>query len=254
MFHRCQLRFWLVGPGRKKREFCGDDYEAAKAALIAARTALGLSRRAFAERLGIAPATLKGYECGASLPEEHITAAVDRLREQQAGGGVPPGQVTRAFFGETRTPASSFDRLLDLLNTADFTVGRRPSSQPTVILWMHKLREPHLVHAMFSLAAAAALKEGFEVRLLLDDSLIPTPSMRERLINDFRDAVTSWLDRAGAPTERFATTCYSEIVRGAPESAALAFVARFLNNETRASEFIEASKITRDRTAAAASG
>src|ERR1039458_10154127 len=104
---------------------------------------------------------------------------------------------------------------------------------------------------MFSLAAAAALKEGFEVRLLLDDSLIPTPSMRERLINDFRDAVTSWLDRAGAPTERFATTCYSEIVRGAPESAALAFVARFLNNETRASEFIEASKITRDRTAAA---
>ena len=46
--------------------------------------------------------------------------------------------------------------------------GEWPAS-PAGFFWVHRAREPNLVHGVFSLAAAAATRAGLPVHLLLDD-------------------------------------------------------------------------------------
>ena len=57
----------------------------------------------------------------------------------------------------------SYAQVADLLRGTGFEVPRlnpNGSSAPACVFWVHRVREPTLVHGVFSLAAAAATRAG----------------------------------------------------------------------------------------------
>ena len=86
-------------------------------------------------------------------------------------------------------------------------------AEPTHVFWFHRLRNPHLMHGVFSLAAAGALRAGLTVRLLLDD-LPPLDDATDRLLGEWDLALGHWLRRAGASGSRLELVRFTEIVEG----------------------------------------
>jgi hypothetical protein len=69
--------------------------------------------------------------------------------------------------------------------------------EPTQVVWLHRLRPPHLIHGIFSLAAASALRSGLSVELVLDDTQIEDGEEADYLIDRWTIVLRHWLGQAG---------------------------------------------------------
>ena len=126
-----------------------------------------------AAQIGVSPASYRPWESGR---DDH--AGPTRLQVDQLDKALRRLLVGRYVEGEAfdiwgwpRQQDMSYDRVVELLRSAGFDVPRlQPNGRPPAgVFWVHRAREPNLVHGVFSLAAAAATRAGLPVHLLLDD-------------------------------------------------------------------------------------
>jgi hypothetical protein len=69
-------------------------------------------------------------------------------------------------------------------------------TDPALVFWQHRLREPHLLHGVHALTAAVLSKQGVPVELHLDDTDV-NPHYAEVTSRRFAEAVHGWFDRCG---------------------------------------------------------
>ena len=132
-----------------------------------------LSQREMAAEIGVSYASYRPWESGR---DDH--AGPTRLQADQLDKALRRLLADRYVEGEAfdiwgwpRQQDMSYDRVVELLRSAGFDVPRlQPNGRsPVGVFWVHRAREPNLVHGVFSLAAAAATRAGLPVHLLLDD-------------------------------------------------------------------------------------
>jgi len=137
----------------------------------------------------------------------------------------------------------TYERLADVLRSAGFDVPNSHPATPSVVVWVHRLHDPNLVHAVFTLAAAAATRAGLSVRLLLDDTALSAWE-RTRMRGELESRIRSWFRFATGHEDKLSTGLYSEIL-----SAELLAeqgwqtVSRYLTARTEVLKFLLAAKI-----------
>jgi hypothetical protein len=165
-----------------------------------------------AREIGVGHSTYRMWETG---KDSH--AGPTRIQAEQLDNALRrllPGQYAEGqayeVWGWPPTEHLSYEKTAELLRSAGFAVPS-PRPGPLVMFWIHRLREPNLVHAVFTLAAAAAQRAGVTVRLLLDDSAA-MPGGRTNLRAEFESRVRAWQAFAGGDDARLSVALYSEIL------------------------------------------
>src|SRR5260221_6537759 len=137
----------------------------------------------------------------------------------------------------------TYERLADVLRSAGFDVPNSHPVTPSVVVRVHRLHDPNLVPAVFTLAAAAATRAGLSVRLLLDDTAMSAWE-RTRMRGELESRIRSWFRFATGHEDKLSTGLYSEIL-----SAELLAeqgwqtVSRYLTARTEVLKFLLAAKI-----------
>lgn len=239
-----------------------DEFEAAAArltqVLVERRRGSGLSRTQLAERLRANDGSrltssawykrVKRAESGESRPcVEHLDdlasgggqELVDAVRRAASlGGWGPPWAYWEA---PRRARLESFDDFMQVLRVAGFGSDDLPKQTPSTVIWTHRLRQPHLVHAVFSLAASAALRVGLRVQLVVDDSP-PLDGDPDALYERFLAAVDSWTRRGGA-TDEVEKLKYTDVLRSAGAKAMFDELERYLPTSLSLRDYLNIAKI-----------
>lgn len=179
------------------------------------RQQCGLSQREMAAQIGVSPASYRPWESGR---DDH--AGPTRLQVDQLDKALRRLLVGRYVEGEAfdiwgwpRQQDMSYDRVVELLHSAGFDVPRlQPNGRsPVGVFWVHRAREPNLVHGVFSLAAAAATRAGLPVHLLIDD--VDVSGRRNHdLCYELESRVRTWVAFASGDDAKLSTTLYSEVL------------------------------------------
>jgi hypothetical protein len=165
-----------------------------------------------AREVGVGHSTYRMWETGKDLyagPTRLQTGQLDSALRRLLPGRYTGGEAYEVWGWPPREHIS-YKAVAELLRSAGFAV---PDAQigPSVMFWVHRLREPNLVHAVFALAAAAATRAGVTVRLLLDDSAA-MPGGRKDLRTELESRVRAWHAFGGGDDSRLSATLYSEII------------------------------------------
>ena len=114
--------------------------------------------------------------------------------------GINGEELTRRLAEELiRRPHARFYATVRQLSK-DYGFGQsqiNTLTEPALIFWPHRLREPHLLHGVHALTAALLSKHGIPVELHLDDTDI-NPDYAEVTSRRFTQAVHGWFERCGA--------------------------------------------------------
>jgi DNA-binding XRE family transcriptional regulator len=206
----------------------------------------GLSQRQMAAEIGVSYATYRAWENG---KDEH--AGPTLIQAGQLNGALLRLLGARyeeglAFdaWGWPRKRDMSYQQVVELLRSSGFSVPRpQPSGRPPAsIVWIHKVREPTLVHAVFSLAAAATTRAGLPVLLLLDDSDLTSNRRREKC-DDFEARIRRWVTFASGIDAKLSIRFYSTILTDEYLARrGWSAVTDYLNRESNILEFLLASK------------
>ena len=137
----------------------------------------------------------------------------------------------------------SYARLVGLLRSTGFDVPNAHAAMPSQVVWVHRLHDPNLVHAVFALAAAGATRAGLSVRLLLDDTAL---SVWERTSKraDLEARIRSWFSFAAGHEAKLSTGLYSEVLTAELlADRGWRTVSRFLTAEVEVLRFLLAAKV-----------
>ena len=198
-----------------------------------------------ARALAVSPATYRAWENSRDPhagPTGPLAAQLDRVLQRLLPGRYTAGDALRVW-GWAASGDMSYERLAGLLRSAGFDVPNSRAAAPSVMVWVHRLNRPNLVHAVFALAAAAATRAGLSVRLLLDDTTLPIwdrPSMRTEL----EARIRSWFRFAAGHEAKLSTGLYSEILTDdLLAEKGWRTVSRYLNSQTEVLRFLLAAKV-----------
>lgn len=170
-----------------------------------------------AEEIHVGYATYRLWENGRDHyagPTRSQTALLNRTLRRLLGNQYPDGEAFDVW-GWPREQDMSYDHVVELLRSAGFDVPRLQPSEapPAQVFWVHRVREPNLVHGVFALAAAAATRAGLSVHLLLDDVDVSDRGRRlEYLCREFEDRVRGWVAFASGDDSRLSTGLFSAVL------------------------------------------
>jgi transcriptional regulator with XRE-family HTH domain len=206
----------------------------------------GLSQREMAAAVHVSTALYRTWESGKEGnpgPTRQQAEWLDRALREQLHDGYTEGEAFD-IWGWPRQQDMSYDGVLDLLRLAGFELPRlNPNGHtPASVFWVHRVREPNLVHGVFSLAAAAATRAGIKVHLLLDD-LERSNRQNDELCEELNSRIRTWFAFASGDGDKLSTRRYSEVLteqhlaeRGWPAIKA------YLNPDIGVLDFLVASK------------
>jgi hypothetical protein len=139
-----------------------------------------------------------------------FAAKLDQELQRRLPGQYTAGDALRVW-GWAAPGDMSYARLAGLLRSTGFDMPNSHIAAPSQVIWVHRLHDPNLVHAVFALAAAAATRADLSVRLLLDDTAL---SVWERTSKraDLESRIRSWFTFAAGHESKFSTGLYSEIL------------------------------------------
>jgi transcriptional regulator with XRE-family HTH domain len=204
-----------------------------------------LSQPEIAEELLVGHSTYRQWETGTGGhdgPTRRHAEDLDQLLRRRLGTGYQAGEVLR-IWGWPETSDLSFARLTGLLGRAGFEMPSTTGSPPSTVLWVHRLQNPNLLHAVFSLAAAAATRGGCAVLLLLDDMALPArerPGTRVALETRIR----SWYGYAGGRDGNLSVRMYSEVLtERLLAERGWRTVSDYLGSDTEVLQLLLASKV-----------
>jgi transcriptional regulator with XRE-family HTH domain len=204
-----------------------------------------LSQAEMAKELLVSSATYRQWEnskdshAGPTGPQ---AAQLDRVLQRRLPGRYTAGDALRVW-GWAASGDMSYERLAGLLRSTGFEVPNSHTVGPSIVLWVHRLQRPNLVHAVFALAAAAATRAGLSVRLLLDDTTL-TAWERTSYRDELESAIRAWFRFAAGHEARLSTDIYSEILT--PELLAergWRTASDYLNRGTEVLKFLLAAKV-----------
>ncbi len=206
----------------------------------------GLSQRDMATAIGVSYASYRPWENGR---DDH--AGPTRLQTEQLDKALR--RLLRAAYTEDaafdawgwpRQQDISYDRVTELLRLAGFEVPRLQADgrPPAGVFWVHKVREPNLVHGVFSLAVAAATRAGIAVHLLLDD--FETAHRNHDLCGELESQIRTWVAFASGDDAKLSTELYSEVLtEGYLAERGWPAVNDYLNPRIGVLDFLVASKV-----------
>lgn len=179
------------------------------------RQQCALSQRDMAAAIGVSYATYRPWENGRddhAGPTRLQADQLDKALRRLLGSQYLEGQAFDVW-GWPRQQDMSYDQVVELLGSAGFDVPRlQPDGRPPAgVFWVHRVREPNLVHGVFALAAAAATRAGLQVHLLLDDVALPDPRNRD-LCDELDSWIRSWVAFASGDDGKLSTGFYSEVL------------------------------------------
>jgi hypothetical protein len=198
-----------------------------------------------AAALLVSPATYRAWENSRDPhagPTGPLAAKLDQELQRRLPGRYSAGDALR-IWGWAASGDMSVDRLAALLRSTGFDVPNSHEATPTQVVWVHSLHEPNLVHAVFTLAAAAATRAGLSVRLLLDDMALSAWERASRRAN-LESRIRAWFSFAGGNEAKLSIGLYSEVVT--PELLAdrgWSTVSRYLTSEVEVLKFLLAAKV-----------
>jgi transcriptional regulator with XRE-family HTH domain len=211
------------------------------------RDQCGLSQRDMATAIGVSYASYRPWENGR---DDH--AGPTRLQAEQLDKALR--RLLRAAYTEDgafdawgwpRQQDLSYDRVTELLRLAGFEVPRLQADgrHPAGVFWVHKVREPNLVHGVFSLAVAAATRAGLAVHLLLDDFDM-TDRRNHDLCDELESQIRTWVAFASGDDAKLSTKLYSEVLTEAYlAERGWAAINDYLNPRIGVLDFLVASKV-----------
>jgi len=209
------------------------------------RRETGLSQAEIARELQVSAATYRVWENGKDPhagPTRPLAAQLDLLLQRMLRGRYTSGEALRVW-GWAASGDITYDRLADLLRSAGFDVPNSHAATPSVVVWVHRLHDPNLVHAVFTLAAAAATRAGLSVRLLLDDTALSAWE-RTRMRGELESRIRSWFRFAAGHEDKLSTGLYSEILSAdLLAERGWQTVCRYLTSATEVLKFLLAAKI-----------
>lgn len=208
------------------------------------RELTGLSQRQLAVQVGVGHSTYRMWESGKEPhagPTEpqarQLDAALSRLLARRYSRG-----AALEAWGWAVGHRASFAEVSVILRAAGFMLPHSDAS-PDAVVWMHRLREPNVVHGVLALAAAAAASAGLSVRLLLDDVRSPVGAPHE-VRADFEGRVRKWFAFAGADDSALSVGLFSAVLT--PDLLAQRgweTVQSYLGSDATALDFLRAAKI-----------
>jgi hypothetical protein len=163
--------------------------------------------------LDVSPATYRAWEngkdphAGPTLP---LAAKLDEVLQERLPGRYTAGEALRIWRWAAARDMS-YAQLAGVLRLAGFDVPNAQATAPAHVIWVHRLHQPNLVHAVFALAAAAATRAGLSVRLLLDDTGLPA-WQRTSLRDDLIGRIQSWFSFAAGDQAKLTIGLYSGIL------------------------------------------
>lgn len=194
--------------------------------------------------LSVSAATYRAWENGKDPhagPTGPLAAKLDQELQRRLRGRYTAGDALR-IWGWAASGDMSMDRLAGLLRSTGFDVPNSHVAAPTHVFWVHRVHEPNLVHAVFTLAAAAATRAGLSVRLLLDDM---TLAARDRSVRtNLEGKIRSWFSFAAGHEAKFSIGLYSDVLT--PQLLAdrgWSTVSRYLSRDVKVLEFLLATKV-----------
>ena len=208
------------------------------------RRETGMSQAEIARELRVSTATYRGWENGKDPhagPTQPQAAQLDLVLQRVLRGRYASGGALREW-GWAASGDITYEHLASMLRSAGFDVPNSHAATPSTVVWVHKLHDPNLVHAVFTLAAAAATRAGLSVRLLLDDTDLAAWE-RTRLPGELESRIRSWFRFAAGHEDKLSTGLYSEILT--PELLAergWRTVCQYLTSKTEMLTFLLAAK------------
>jgi DNA-binding XRE family transcriptional regulator len=180
------------------------------------RARTGLSQKAMAAEIHVGYATYRLWENGRddhAGPTRLQVAQLNRALRRLLGNQYADGEAFDVW-GWPREQDMDYDRVVELLRSAGFDVPRLQSNgrPPAQVFWVHRVREPNLVHGVFALAAAAATRAGLPVYLLLDDVDVSDRRRRAEMCREFEDRVRGWVAFASGDDARLSTGLFSAVL------------------------------------------
>jgi transcriptional regulator with XRE-family HTH domain len=211
------------------------------------RQQCGLSQREMAAAVGVSLALYRTWETGRddhAGPTRPQTELLDKALRERLRDSYGEGEAFDTW-GWPRQQDMSYDRVVELLHQAGFDVPRLTASgrPPVGVFWVHRVREPSLVHGVFSLAAAAATRAGIPVYLLLDDLEISNRQNRD-LCEELDSRIRTWVAFASGDGAKLFTKLYSQVLTE-PHLAGRGWSAinDYLNPRIGVLDFLVASKV-----------
>jgi hypothetical protein len=166
--------------------------------------------------LGVHLNTYRSWETGTGErdgPTHDAALRLDRILKARLGDAYEAGDVLRVW-GWPLEAELNFEELQRTLRDAGFHfVDVEWRTPPGMVLWVHRLRDPNIVHGVFALAAAACTRAGLDVRLLLDDTHVANRiHHRDQQRATLESCIKRWFAFAQGDIDRLSSALYSEIV------------------------------------------
>jgi hypothetical protein len=199
-----------------------------------------------AKETGVGYSTYRLWENGQDRYAGPTRLQADQLNKalrKRLAGRYADGEAFEAW-GWPREQDMSYAEVAGLLHDTGFEVPRpNPNGDaPACVFWVHRVREPTLVHGVFSLAAAAATRAGLPVRLLLDDVELTDGERRDKC-DEIEARIRGWVAFASGDDAKLSIGLYSQVLtdeylmrRG------WSAVIDYLSTPTSVLQFLRASK------------
>jgi transcriptional regulator with XRE-family HTH domain len=216
----------------------------AQAQTAAWRRASGLSQKDMAARVGVGHSTYRMWESGNEAhagPTRQQAQQLDRALRRLLGERYVEGR-TFEIWGWPAERDISYGGVAELLRAAGFVMPTPQITSPSVVFWVHRLREPNLLHGVFALAAAAATRAGLSVCLFLDDAGLAAGARRDAR-GEFESRVKDWFGFASGDDSKLAIQLYSAVLTNELlAQRGWAAVVDYLNDKSAVLDFLLASK------------
>jgi transcriptional regulator with XRE-family HTH domain len=209
------------------------------------RRETGLSQPEMAGALLVSTATYRGWESSKDPhagPTRPLAAKLDHELQRRLPGRYTAGDALR-IWGWAAAGDMSLDRLAGLLRSTGFDVPNSHAAAPTHVFWVHRVHEPNLLHAVFTLAAAAATRAGLSVRLLLDDMTLAAWE-RASLRANLESRIRTWFSFAAGHEGKLSIGFYSEVLTAdLLADRGWRTASRYLTAEVEVLRFLLAAKV-----------
>jgi transcriptional regulator with XRE-family HTH domain len=216
----------------------------AQAQTAAWRRASGLSQRDMAAKVGVGHSTYRMWESGNEVhagPTRQQAQQLDRALRTLLGARYAEDRVFE-IWGWPAERDMSYAGVAELLRAAGFVIPTPQTTSPSVVFWVHRLREPNLLHGVFALAAAATTRAGMSVCLLLDDAGLAAGA-RHDARGEFEARVRDWFAFASGDDSKLDISLYSAVLTSELLARrGWAAVVDYLNDKSGVLDFLLASK------------
>jgi hypothetical protein len=200
-----------------------------------------------AAAIGVSQALYRTWETGRDEhagPTRPQTELLDKALRERLRDGYREGEAFDVW-GWPQQQDMSYDRVVELLRQAAFDVPRLTANgrPPAGVFWVHRAREPNLVHGVFSLAAAAATRAGIPVYLLLDD-IEASKRQDSDVCEELDSRIRTWVAFASGDGTKLSTRLYSQVLTESHLAGrGWSAINDYLNPRTGVLDFLVASKV-----------